>query len=385
MVPVSSLPSPFSPSPQQGGDSLDIGAPDLSHLSEEERQIILQVLQRQKDEERKEEEIAQKGNQELWDIERQIQERKENAQKLIGTQDDAICQICQKTKFADGIGHKCFYCQLRSCARCGGKTTSKNKNIWACSLCQKRQQILARTGKWFQQQQQTHLNDNVFQEQTTQQHQLPQKSSDFSISEHTKTTQQNEKLQRKQSLSSQQQKRNSLTRQNTLKRQQTIEQTDDKNMKQQPIINGTTEELPKTSNETSKWNGQTRRSIKQQREHNNNKSFKQQSFNVQNSLDEENNNNIREKENVRKTLQKQVSNKVGNALTRQQTQQQQQHNLQQQQRYCFYVCFNFCFCFIFVFLFVLYFQKGFHCFCLFWCLFVVIVMFLCFVYFVCLY
>uniref|UniRef100_A0A915MN05 Uncharacterized protein n=1 Tax=Meloidogyne javanica TaxID=6303 RepID=A0A915MN05_MELJA len=139
MVPVSSLPSPFSPSPQQGGDSLDIGAPDLSHLSEEERQIILQVLQRQKDEERKEEEIAQKGNQELWDIERQIQERKENAQKLIGTQDDAICQICQKTKFADGIGHKCFYCQLRSCARCGGKTTSKNKNIWACSLCQKRQ------------------------------------------------------------------------------------------------------------------------------------------------------------------------------------------------------------------------------------------------------
>uniref|UniRef100_A0A915LLY1 Uncharacterized protein n=1 Tax=Meloidogyne javanica TaxID=6303 RepID=A0A915LLY1_MELJA len=306
MVPVSSLPSPFSPSPQQGGDSLDIGAPDLSHLSEEERQIILQVLQRQKDEERKEEEIAQKGNQELWDIERQIQERKENAQKLIGTQDDAICQICQKTKFADGIGHKCFYCQLRSCARCGGKTTSKNKNIWACSLCQKRQQILARTGKWFQQQQ-THLNDNVFQEQTTQQPQLPQKSSDFSISEHTKTTQQNEKLQRKQSLSSQQQKRNSLTRQNTLKRQQTIEQSDDKNMKQQPIINGTTEELPKTSNETSKWNGQTRKSIKQQREQQN-KSFRQQSFNVQNSLDEENNN--REKENVRKTLQKQVSNKA---------------------------------------------------------------------------
>lgn len=50
--------------------------------------------------------IAQKGDRELWDIERQIQEKKENAQRLIGTQDDAICQICQKTKFADGIGHK---------------------------------------------------------------------------------------------------------------------------------------------------------------------------------------------------------------------------------------------------------------------------------------
>ncbi|KAL3103180.1 hypothetical protein niasHS_002366 [Heterodera schachtii] len=138
------------PRPSDGGAGTD-GMPDLSHLSQEERQIILQVLQRQKAEEQQEEEIAQKGDRELWDIERQIQGRKEIAQRLIGTQDDAICQICQKTKFADGIGHKCFYCQLRSCARCGGRTTSKSKTIWACSLCQKRQQILAKTGKWFQQ------------------------------------------------------------------------------------------------------------------------------------------------------------------------------------------------------------------------------------------
>ncbi|VDM13378.1 unnamed protein product [Wuchereria bancrofti] len=84
-------------------------------------------------------------------IEKQINQRKEIAQRLVGTQDDAICQICQKTKFADGIGHKCFYCQLRSCARCGGRTASRNKPIWACSLCQQRQRILAKTGKWFQQ------------------------------------------------------------------------------------------------------------------------------------------------------------------------------------------------------------------------------------------
>lgn len=68
-----------------------------------------------------------KADKELDDIEKQIQERKDNAARLVGTQDDAICQICQKTKFADGIGHKCFYCQLRSCARCGGRTTNKNK------------------------------------------------------------------------------------------------------------------------------------------------------------------------------------------------------------------------------------------------------------------
>ncbi|MFH4974508.1 hypothetical protein AB6A40_001217 [Gnathostoma spinigerum] len=125
--------------------------PDLSHLSAEERQIIEEVFQRQRAEEEKETQISQKADQELQQIERQINEYKENAKRLVGTQDDAICQICQKTKFADGIGHKCFYCQLRSCARCGGRTTQKNKPIWACSLCQRRQQILAKTGKWFRQ------------------------------------------------------------------------------------------------------------------------------------------------------------------------------------------------------------------------------------------
>ncbi|KAM3727295.1 Rab-3-interacting molecule unc-10 [Dirofilaria immitis] len=125
--------------------------PDLSHLSAEERQIIEEVFQRQRAEEEKETQLSQKADQELEAIEKQINQRKEIAQRLVGTQDDAICQICQKTKFADGIGHKCFYCQLRSCARCGGRTASRNKPIWACSLCQQRQRILAKTGKWFQQ------------------------------------------------------------------------------------------------------------------------------------------------------------------------------------------------------------------------------------------
>ncbi|KAL3990179.1 C2 domain family protein [Acanthocheilonema viteae] len=129
----------------------ELPMPDLSHLSAEERQIIEEVFQRQRAEEEKETQLSQKADQELEAIEKQINQRKEIAQRLVGTQDDAICQICQKTKFADGIGHKCFYCQLRSCARCGGRTASRNKLIWACSLCQQRQRILAKTGKWFQQ------------------------------------------------------------------------------------------------------------------------------------------------------------------------------------------------------------------------------------------
>lgn len=123
---------------------------DLSNLSAEEREIIEQVFKRQRDEEEKETQMSQKASEELEELDKTLNERKELSKKLIGTQDDAICQICQKTKFADGIGHKCFYCQLRSCARCGGRAQSKGKAIWACSLCQKRQQILAKTGKWFQ-------------------------------------------------------------------------------------------------------------------------------------------------------------------------------------------------------------------------------------------
>ncbi|XP_069106031.1 regulating synaptic membrane exocytosis protein 2-like isoform X9 [Argopecten irradians] len=73
----------------------------------------------------------------------------------------AICQICHKTKFADGVGHRCNYCHLRSCARCGGRMTLKpNKKppsgqkseavmVWACNMCKKKQDILAKTGQWY--------------------------------------------------------------------------------------------------------------------------------------------------------------------------------------------------------------------------------------------
>ncbi|CAJ0609628.1 unnamed protein product [Cylicocyclus nassatus] len=157
-------------SDSQGLQSMDDPSlvPDLSHLSAEEREIIEQVFKRQKDEEAKEVQLTQKADAELDQIEKQINERKEIARKLVGTHDDAICQICQRTKFADGIGHKCFYCQLRSCARCGGRSQSKNKAIWACSLCQKRQQILAKTGKWFQPDEAQHKTSNAGRESPSQ-------------------------------------------------------------------------------------------------------------------------------------------------------------------------------------------------------------------------
>ncbi|ESO09216.1 hypothetical protein HELRODRAFT_73883 [Helobdella robusta] len=33
--------------------------------------------------------------------------------------DTNVCRLCNKTKFADGSGHHCYYCSLKSCAKCG--------------------------------------------------------------------------------------------------------------------------------------------------------------------------------------------------------------------------------------------------------------------------
>lgn len=45
------------------------------------------------------------------------------------------CGICHKTKFADGCGHLCSYCQTKFCARCGGRVSLRsNKVMLPCML-----------------------------------------------------------------------------------------------------------------------------------------------------------------------------------------------------------------------------------------------------------
>ncbi|XP_070297586.1 regulating synaptic membrane exocytosis protein 1, partial [Salvelinus sp. IW2-2015] len=65
--------------------------------------------------------------------------------------DDApTCGICRKTKFADGCGHHCSYCQTKFCARCGGRVSLRSNNVmWVCNLCRKQQEILTKSGEWF--------------------------------------------------------------------------------------------------------------------------------------------------------------------------------------------------------------------------------------------
>uniref|UniRef100_A0A8C5AB57 Regulating synaptic membrane exocytosis 1 n=1 Tax=Gadus morhua TaxID=8049 RepID=A0A8C5AB57_GADMO len=149
--------------------------PDLSHLTEEERKIIMAVMDRQKEEEEKEDAMLNAW-QSRWRRARVRSRRSESPiapptlheqfksykqeVRRIGAEsrrqqaqqkDDApTCGICRKTKFADGCGHPCSYCQTKFCARCGGRVSLRSNNVmWVCNLCRKQQEILTKSGEWF--------------------------------------------------------------------------------------------------------------------------------------------------------------------------------------------------------------------------------------------
>ncbi|XP_038832219.1 regulating synaptic membrane exocytosis protein 2 isoform X2 [Salvelinus namaycush] len=179
--------------------------PDLSHLTEDERKIILGVLDRQKKEDEKEQSMLkvkeeQKPQPAQWfspfsgitelvnnvlqpqqksqnekepepepepetKLHQQFESYKDQVKKMgddttpqTGTtgepqknpNDSPTCGICHKTKFADGCGHLCSYCQTKFCARCGGRVSLRsNKVMWVCNLCRKQQEILTKSGAWF--------------------------------------------------------------------------------------------------------------------------------------------------------------------------------------------------------------------------------------------
>ncbi|XP_022645205.1 regulating synaptic membrane exocytosis protein 1-like isoform X2 [Varroa destructor] len=184
--------------------------PDLSHLTAEERLIIQEVLARQRAEEQKERDLLKRKTDEVKQLESNLVTKiGQNARNPLGmllgggnqqnqqqqqhlhqqqqqmlhhqqqpqqqggaipglqggaevpgmgptpggpTAPPATCQLCLKTKFADGVGHICNYCNVRCCARCGGKVSLRsNKVIWVCILCRKKQELLIKTGQWISQ------------------------------------------------------------------------------------------------------------------------------------------------------------------------------------------------------------------------------------------
>ena len=72
--------------------------------------------------------IYRQKQDEVMKLESQIRTKAEEQRKS-GQELDSTCQICLKTKFADGIGHLCNYCNVRCCARCGGKVALRSSKV----------------------------------------------------------------------------------------------------------------------------------------------------------------------------------------------------------------------------------------------------------------
>uniref|UniRef100_A0AAX7UIU4 Regulating synaptic membrane exocytosis 2 n=1 Tax=Astatotilapia calliptera TaxID=8154 RepID=A0AAX7UIU4_ASTCA len=142
-------PGPAAATPSAAGAMPEM--PDLSHLTEEERKIILGVMDRQKKEEAKEQSMLKKLHQQFESYKDQVKKMGEETKQGQDQKSEApTCGICHKTKFADGCGHLCSYCQTKFCARCGGRVSLRsNKVMWVCNLCRKQQEILTKSGAWF--------------------------------------------------------------------------------------------------------------------------------------------------------------------------------------------------------------------------------------------
>ncbi|XP_017740664.1 PREDICTED: regulating synaptic membrane exocytosis protein 2 isoform X7 [Rhinopithecus bieti] len=144
-----------APTPAASQPPLQPEMPDLSHLTEEERKIILAVMDRQKKEEEKEQSVLKKLHQQFEMYKEQVKKMGEESQQQQEQKGDApTCGICHKTKFADGCGHNCSYCQTKFCARCGGRVSLRSNKedkvvMWVCNLCRKQQEILTKSGAWF--------------------------------------------------------------------------------------------------------------------------------------------------------------------------------------------------------------------------------------------
>ncbi|XP_034456388.1 regulating synaptic membrane exocytosis protein 2-like isoform X6 [Hippoglossus hippoglossus] len=124
--------------------------PDLSHLTEEERSIILSVVERQKEEEEKEQSMLKKLHQQFEMYKDQVKKLGEEPQAAQTARAESLtCGICRITKFADGCGRACCYCQSRFCARCGGRVPLRaNKVMWVCNVCRRKQEILTQSGEF---------------------------------------------------------------------------------------------------------------------------------------------------------------------------------------------------------------------------------------------
>ncbi|XP_066282001.1 uncharacterized protein [Branchiostoma lanceolatum] len=132
---------------------------DLSHLSEEEKEKILQVLQRDEDLRKVEERRITRRKSELGSeledadskLKHEFQEvKKKSAVKPAEAQNsDKNCSRCQTAfGFFFDTGNPCPQCQHKVCNSCREFITPK-KDKWLCALCNKQRLLKIETGEWF--------------------------------------------------------------------------------------------------------------------------------------------------------------------------------------------------------------------------------------------
>nr|XP_058949794.1 regulating synaptic membrane exocytosis protein 2-like [Pocillopora verrucosa] len=97
--------------------------PDLSNLTEEEKEIIQSVLERQKQMEEETNQLQLSLQKEVESYQHRVERKSGQAQADSALKEDNVCEICHKTKFTDGAGKECKYCKLKVCARCGVQVT----------------------------------------------------------------------------------------------------------------------------------------------------------------------------------------------------------------------------------------------------------------------
>nr|XP_032817746.1 regulating synaptic membrane exocytosis protein 1-like isoform X2 [Petromyzon marinus] len=101
---------------------------------------------------------AGRFQQQIESYKEQIKKIGDDGKKQLGTieqKDEApTCGICHKTKFAEGCGNVCSYCQTRFCARCGFRFALRPGTVmWLCTRCRKQQDLLVKSGTLFHNQQ----------------------------------------------------------------------------------------------------------------------------------------------------------------------------------------------------------------------------------------
>lgn len=120
---------------------------DVSHLTEEEKKKIIDVLERQKALENETASIQSSLAKELATYQVQYEVKSSSGESSPASTD--LCELCHQNKvvIVNNNPRKCKFCRFKLCNSCSFQDSTQDD--WLCPLCKKKQDLLLKTGKWF--------------------------------------------------------------------------------------------------------------------------------------------------------------------------------------------------------------------------------------------